>query len=232
MPSVVATLFIHEPAVAAPEWFDGAGLLSRKLPVLAQRTAQSQRHMPQVRWGCLHIENAMATKPAKRAAPVKTGRPSKFTQEIAEAICGRIACGESLRKVCERTGMPSLATVMRWLADPARAQFREQYVCAREAQADKLVEDLLEIADEECTMVKADKHGSSDDDGCGRTEVVFDAVAVARNKLRVDARKWIAARMAPKKYGDRITQEHTGRDGGPIETVTRVTRTIIDPKKA
>lgn len=54
MPSVVATLFIHEPAVAAPEWFDGAGFLSRKLPVLAQRTAQSQRRMPQVRWGCLH----------------------------------------------------------------------------------------------------------------------------------------------------------------------------------
>ena len=163
----------------------------------------------------------MATNPAKKAAPGKAGRPSKYTEEIAEAICTRIADGESLRKVCARKDMPSLSAVMRWLADSERAQFRDQYACAREAQADKLVDDLLEIADEECTMVKASKHGPGDDEG--QAEVVFDAVAVARNKLRVDARKWIAARMSPKKYGDKVTQEITGAGGGPVDHSITVT---------
>ncbi|QPS76049.1 terminase small subunit protein [Delftia acidovorans] len=115
-----------------------------------------------------------------------------------------------------------MATVMRWLGKPENAAFREQYACARDAQADKLVEEMLEIADEECTMVRSDKHGSKDDDGQGNTEVVFDATAVARNKLRVDARKWVASKMAPKKYGDKVTQEVVGAGGGPVETVTRI----------
>lgn len=165
----------------------------------------------------------MATKPAKKAAPVKKpGRPSKFTQQVAGAVCARVADGESLRRICEDKAMPTKTMVMRWLADPERAEFRDQYACAREAQADKLVEDLLDIADEECTMVKASKHGSGDDDGEGRTEVIFDAVAVARNKLRVDTRKWIAARMAPKKYGDKVTQEITGAGGGPVDHSIKV----------
>lgn len=145
------------------------------------------------------------------------GRISTFNEDIAAKLCDRIAAGESLRKICTDTNMPSMATVMRWLGKPENAAFREQYACARDAQADKLVEEMLEIADEECTMVRADKHGSRDDDGDGNTEVVFDATAVARNKLRVDARKWVASKMAPKKYGDKVTQEVVGAGGGPIE---------------
>lgn len=150
------------------------------------------------------------------------GRISTFNEDIAAKLCDRIAAGESLRKICTDSKMPSMATVMRWLGKPENAAFREQYACARDAQADKLVEEMLEIADEECTMVRSDKHGSKDDDGQGNTEVVFDATAVARNKLRVDARKWVASKMAPKKYGDKVTQEVVGAGGGPVETVTRV----------
>ncbi|ABX34581.1 putative terminase small subunit protein [Delftia acidovorans SPH-1] len=150
------------------------------------------------------------------------GRISTFNEDIATKLCDRIAAGESLRKICTDPKMPSMATVMRWLGKPENAAFREQYACARDAQADKLVEEMLEIADEECTMVRSDKHGSKDDDGQGNTEVVFDATAVARNKLRVDARKWVASKMAPKKYGDKVTQEVVGAGGGPVETVTRI----------
>lgn len=145
------------------------------------------------------------------------GRISTFNEDIAAKLCDRIAAGESLRKICTDAKMPSMATVMRWLGKPENAAFREQYACARDAQADKLVEEMLEIADEECTMVRAEKHGSRDDDGDGNTEVVFDATAVARNKLRVDARKWVASKMAPKKYGDKVTQEVVGAEGGPIQ---------------
>mgnify|MGYP000426269079 FL=1 len=77
-------------------------------------------------------------------------------------------------------------------------------------------------------MVKADKHGSQDDDGMGQTEVVFDSTAVQRNRLRVDARKWLLSKMVPKKYGDKLVQEHTGANGGAIQVHSTVT--FVEPK--
>jgi hypothetical protein len=133
-----------------------------------------------------------------------------YSQEIADAICARLADGESLRSITKDVGA-SQAEVFRWLADEANVSFREQYARAREAQADHYAGEIIDIADEECTMVKRD-------DG-GEVEVVFDSTAVARNRLRVDARKWYASKLAPKKYGDRITQEHTGEGGGPVQIV-------------
>ena len=96
--------------------------------------------------------------------------------------------------------MPNKATVFRWLA--ANSAFSDQYACAREAQADEMFDDLLQIADD----------GQNDtyetDDG---TRTNTDVIA--RSKLRVDARKWMLSKMVPKKYGDKITQEVTGTDG-------------------
>lgn len=156
-----------------------------------------------------------------------TGRPSSFTQEKADIICERIAGGESLRSICQDEGMPSFSAVMRWLGDESNSTFRNQYARAREAQADFMTEDILSIADEECTMVRAEKHSSRDDDGNGNTEVIFDATAVARNRLRVDARKWLASKLAPKKYGDKVQQEVTGPDGGPVNHSIKIE--FIDP---
>ncbi|HCE6991259.1 TPA: hypothetical protein NOV39_001187 [Pseudomonas aeruginosa] len=89
---------------------------------------------------------------------------------------------------------------------------------AREAQADTLAEEILQIADD----------GSNDTytDDEGRTHVDYDHIS--RSKLRVDARKWLASKMAPKKYGDRITNEHTGANGGAIEVKSTVT--FVQPK--
>lgn len=154
------------------------------------------------------------------------GRPSSFTQEKADLICERLIEGESLRGICQGDDMPSKSAVCRWLADSAT--FRDQYARAREAQADALFDEILDIADEKCTTVRADKHGSKDDDGDGNTEVVFDATAVARNRLRVDARKWMAGKLRPKVYGDKTTTELTGENGGPVQ-VQQITRTIVDP---
>jgi hypothetical protein len=143
--------------------------------------------------------------PANKKKP--TGQPSSFKQETADAICLRLSAGESLRSICSDEGMPTKTTVFKWLADfPA---FANQYARAREEQADFYAEQIVEIADEDCVTLKS---GDGDD-----VEVAFDATAVARNRLRVDARKWYASKVAPKKYGDKITQEHVGADGGPIE---------------
>lgn len=152
------------------------------------------------------------------------GRPSDFTQELADLICERLADGESLRNICDSENMPSRTTVFRWIA--ANTDFRNQYACAREAQADFYAESTIDISDEEVTMIKRSKHGGKDDEGDGDLEVVFDPTAVARNRLRVDARKWYAAKLAPKKYGDKMQTELTGANGGPVE-FTKIVREIV-----
>lgn len=134
-------------------------------------------------------------------------RPSKFTQALADEICSRIADGESLRSICLSEGMPDKVTVLRWLADDEKhKEFCTQYVRAREAQADRLAEEILEIADDGTRDTYTDENGN---------ERVNQEV-VARSRLRVDARKWLASKMAPKKYGDKVQQEISGPDGGPI----------------
>jgi len=138
-----------------------------------------------------------------------TGRPTTFTQELADSICAELAEGRSLRYALTLDGMPGMSTVMRWLRESE--PFREQYARAKEESADVYADEIIEIADEECTTVRADKHATRDDDGEGNTEVVFDSAAVARNRLRVDARKWVASKLKPKKYGDRTQHEHTGK---------------------
>lgn len=131
-----------------------------------------------------------------------TGRPSDYTEAMGDLICERIAEGESLRGICrDDEGMPSRATVFRWLA--SIQPFRDQYTHAREAQADAMVEECLEIADNGTNdyVEKAVKSG---------TIVVVDHDHIARSRLRVDTRKWWAARIAPKKYADKPEPETDG----------------------
>lgn len=128
------------------------------------------------------------------------GRPTVYTQEIADLICERIAGGESLRTICGELGLAA-STVIRWAVDDVQG-FSEQYARARDAQADTLFDEIVRIADED--------PGTLDN---GAT----DSGMVADKRLRVDARKWVASKLAPKKYGEKTAMELTGKDGGPIE---------------
>ncbi len=113
----------------------------------------------------------------------KTGRPSDFSQETVDIICERIADGTSLRKVCaEDDALPSRQTVLRWLAKDEHEAFRGQYARAQDERADFYFEQTMEI---------------SDDAGTDRDDI-------AKARLRVDTRKWVCARMNPKKYSDRL----------------------------
>ena len=134
----------------------------------------------------------------------RTGRPSSFTKETADIICERISNGESLREICRSDDMPSKTTVMRWLG--SNEAFRDQYARAREAQADHFADEILEIADD----------GTNDwmTRGVGEdATTVPDHEHISRSKLRVDARKWLMSKMAPKKYGDRVETVHSGSIG-------------------
>lgn len=109
------------------------------------------------------------------------GRPSKYTEEIATKICAQIANGKSLRKICEAKDMPSIEAVRLWLADETKAKFLGQYVRAREEQADFYADEIIERADK-----------------------AFDKDSSAAAKVQVDARKWVASKLKPKRYGEHL----------------------------
>lgn len=125
---------------------------------------------------------------------------SSYTDEIADVICERIANGESLKAICAEDGMPSQSMVFRWLADPAKEEFRERYARARESQADALFDEILSIAD---TPVMGEKTKTDAD---GNTEVMTGDM-IEHRKLQIDARKWLAGKLRPKKYGDKLELE-------------------------
>lgn len=116
---------------------------------------------------------------------IMAGRPSSFSQEIAEAICERLASGESLNSMCKDDNLPSITTVMNWLAkgensnDLVYKEFLANYVRAREAQADVIFDECLDIID----------------------AAGVENISVA--KERVNTRMRMAGKLKPKKYGDR-----------------------------
>lgn len=122
------------------------------------------------------------------------GRPTTYKEETANEILERIVQGESLRSIVKDDHMPVISTVFRWMSH--NEEFSKQYTRAKEEQAELLADEIISISDEENTTVKTY-------DG-GLTEVVFDSTAIARNRLRVDARKWVASKLKPKKYGDKL----------------------------
>lgn len=135
----------------------------------------------------------------------KRGRKPVHGPEVRRHICEQIALGRSLTAICrEDPGMPRLTSVFDWMRDP---EFSEQYARAHEAQADVLADEIVGIADDG----RNDK--MLDDDGKPFT----DHDVIARSRLRVDARKWVAAKLKPKVYGERVLNQLTGADDGPIQ---------------
>ena len=118
-----------------------------------------------------------------------TGRPSKFTAKIADEICERLAEGESLIDIVRSYGMPSYSTVLKWRAD--NEAFSEMYTRAREDSAHYDADEMKVIAD--------------------NPDIPPD-----QKRIMIDVRKWAAGKRNAKHYGEKVHQEITGADGGPI----------------
>lgn len=108
------------------------------------------------------------------------------TNELVDYVCNEITEGRSLRSICAEEGMPSVGTFLRWVSEDS--VLSEQYARARSIQMDFYADDMAHIADE-CPASNED---------------------VQKAKLRIDTRKWIASKLKPKKYGDKIQTEHSG----------------------
>lgn len=105
------------------------------------------------------------------------GRPTDYKEELGDLICEGVSRRVPLAKLCDNDKkLPSCRTVYRWLR--THKAFCQNYTRAKEDQADYLVEEALEIADD-ASIESSDK------------------------RIRVDTRKWIASRFNAKKYGDK-----------------------------
>ena len=128
------------------------------------------------------------------------GAKTTYTVAVAERICTMISKGRTITSICSDDDMPGLDAVYGWLRkQPA---FAEAYARAREDQQDTFAAQILDISDTE-----TDPH---------------------RARNRIDARKWHAAKAAPRKYGEKVTQEHTGADGGPITVASMNLKGLSD----
>lgn len=145
----------------------------------------------------------------------KGGRPTIYSEELAQVICESLMVGMSLRKICQLDGMPAISTVMQWLAS-GKNGFMEQYAHARQVQAEYLLDELIDIADD-----------SADDYEIVNGEERLNQEHIQRAKLRIDTRKWNIEKLAPKKYGAKQQLEHTGSNGGAIETVNLTADEVI-----
>jgi len=154
----------------------------------------------------------MATKktPVKKTLAVvqdvKPKRDPFYTkQESIGEFCAYVCAGGHMAGFCRERGL-AYQTLSEWIyKDPERAGM---YAHAREERADALADEIVSISDEQ--EVKASYNGEE-------VTLGLDATAIARNRLRVDARKWAASKLKPRVYGDKVTQEHTGAGGGAIK---------------
>ena len=117
-------------------------------------------------------------------------RQTLYTDDLADLICERLMCGESLRQICSDESMPNRSTVMRWMASDDA--FATKCARARDEQAE-LMDDLILDTANACT---------------GET---FQA-----DRVKISAYQWRAAKLKPKKYGDKVEQTHVGDKDRPV----------------
>ena len=124
---------------------------------------------------------------------LKRGRPSDYSEEVADQICKRLMKGETLTKICSDPEMPDLTTVYTWLRDTSpfyRKEFLQSYLVARQIQGE----------------VEADKGMDILDKATSKTIVVA--------KARADYKKWRASKLYPRKFADKV--QLTGNEDEPF----------------
>lgn len=142
----------------------------------------------------------------------KTGRPSKRTDEVIERVLAGLRKGTPLTIICEPDDMPCDDTVRNW-ANEDSALSRD-IARARESGFDRIAMDAIDIADDNTRDTITVRKGGTDIE-------VPDTEWIMRSKLRVETRLKLLSKWDPKRYGEKISQEISGPDGGPIQTAAK-----------
>jgi hypothetical protein len=114
------------------------------------------------------------------------GRPSDYTEELADTICGQLADGISLKRICAADNMPERKTIYNWLRK--HEEFLHNYTRAKEDSADSHADNIAEVAE----------------------KVASGKLEPNAGRVVLDAYKWTASKLKPKKYGDKIDVTSNG----------------------
>ena len=125
------------------------------------------------------------------------GRPSVYSPTLAQKICEAVADGEALQDVCNQPGMPARRTVYYWLR--TNEEFATAYELAREMRADLLADEVVKISDTEDP---------------------------AKARVQIDARRWAASKLNPRRYGER---QDRFQDGPTISITFDLTGPLKTP---
>ena len=129
------------------------------------------------------------------------GRPTDYKDEIADEICARLIEGESLNKICKDDHMPQRQTIYNWKRQ--NEEFFDKYERARRDQIDTFIDQIIDIADDNTNdTIEFDKNG--------KKIKIPNKEHMMRSGLRIDTRKWIASKIMPKRFGDKVEVEHSG----------------------
>ena len=165
----------------------------------------------------------MELEPIKR----KRGRPVVYKgdkkQGAIDFILARIATSrDSLKTICAGSdNLPTVDTFFVWLKESP--ELADHYARAKEAQADVIAEEMLDISDNGTNDYMERQAGNGDNVGWQ-----LNGEHVQRSKLRIETRKWLLGKLRPKRYGDTVRQEITGANGGALNvTVTPIQASIL-----
>lgn len=152
------------------------------------------------------------TNKKKVPANNPVGRPTLYTEMIGAYICRELQSGRTITKICKEAKVPSLPTVCTWLnhLHPMyKEEFANSYKEARRFQAEVLADETKDIAED-------DKNDNN--------------TKVSRDTLRVATNKWLASKMNPTKFSDKM--QVTGADGKDLipATPTKVIFNLVKPE--
>ena len=151
----------------------------------------------------MRVKKTKAVTPTEPKRPV--GRPSLYSQAVADEICRRMIEGENMSKICKDPRMPGRYTVYSWFEK--YPDFRTRCACAREGLADFLLDKLEDMADE-------------------TTELNVNSM-----KVKISTAQWRAMKMAPRIYGNNAAVEVTGNVNVKPQTID-VRRLDADSREA
>jgi hypothetical protein len=158
-------------------------------------------------------------KEVKKIA-AKKGRPTTYNEKLGNKICEAIAnSSKGLTHICaENEDFPSRQTIHEWIIK--YKDFGDKYTRAKELQAEYLIDEILTISDDGTNDFRAMENSNG---------IAVDKEHINRSRLRVDTRKWLASKLVPKIYGDKLQAEHTGKDGKAIEHNVNASVTVYIP---
>lgn len=152
----------------------------------------------------------------------KMGRPTLYSEELANIICENIATGMSLKRALEAAEaeghpVPRMAVVFRWMKE--NTDFSDKYALAQEERSEAFHEELIDIADDGRNDFMEDNYQEGKTPG-----YALNGENIQRSKLRVETRKWVMSKMKPKKYGEKLDVTSGGdKLPSPILDLTKMT---------